>query len=50
MKNSNIGLIILAFVIGVPMFLLMEHPVFFWIVFVPIVVFGIIKFIMWLKK
>lgn len=44
------GLIILAFVIGVPVFLVMEHPVIFWVVFVPLVVFVIIKFIMWLKK
>lgn len=50
MKNSDAGLIILAFVIGVPAFLLMVYPVIFWIVFVPIVLFGIIKFIMWLNK
>lgn len=50
MKNSDTGLIILAFVIGVPIFLLMVYPVIFWIVFVPIVLFGVIKFILWLRK
>lgn len=49
-KSSDEGLIILAFVIGVPLFLMMEHPIFFWLVFVPVVVFGIVKLIMWLKK
>ena len=49
-KSDGIGLIVLAFVIGVPVFLLMEHPIIFWSIFVPIVVFGIVKFITWLKK
>ena len=40
----------LAFVIGIPVFLLMVHPIIFWLVFVPLVVFGIILFIAWLKK
>ena len=49
-KLDDTGLIILAFVIGVPIFLMMEYPIIFWLVFVPLVVFGIIKFITWLKK
>ena len=49
MKNNN-DLIILAFVIGVPVFLLMAHPFIFWLIFVPLAVLGIIKFITWLKK
>lgn len=49
MKNDG-GLIILAFVVGVPLFLLMEHPVIFWLIFVPICVVGIYGFIKWLKK
>lgn len=47
-KDSD--LIILAFVIGVPVFLLMVYPFIFWLIFVPLVVLGIIKFITWLKK
>ena len=47
-KDSD--LIILAFVIGVTVFLLMVYPFIFWLIFVPLVVLGIIKFITWLKK
>ena len=47
-KTSDSGLIILAFVIGIPVFLMMEHPVIFWLVFVPSVTFGIIRFINWI--
>ncbi len=49
-KSNNDGLIILAFVIGVPVFLLMVYPLLFWVVFVPLVALGIVKFITWLKK
>ena len=35
---------------GVPVFLLMAHPFIFWLIFVPLAVLGIIKFITWLKK
>lgn len=49
-KSGDGGLIILAFVIGVPVFLMMEYPIVFWIVFVPLVVFGIVKFITWFKR
>lgn len=45
-----IGLIIFALVVGIPLYLLFEHPVVFWIVLVPIAVYVIIKFITWLKK
>lgn len=44
------GIVILVFVIGVPLFLLFEHPLIFWLVFVPLAVMGIINFITWLKK
>ena len=37
-------------IIGIIMFFLMEHPVIFWLIVVPIVTFVIIKFITWLKK
>lgn len=51
MKTSdNSGLIIWAFVIGIPLFLLMEHPLVFWLVFIPLVIIGVTKFITWLKK
>lgn len=49
-KSDDTGLIVLVFVIGVPVFLLMEYPIIFWLVFLPIVVFGIVKFITWLNK
>ena len=49
-KSDNTGLIVLAFVIGVPIFLMMEYPIIFWLVFVPLVTYGIVKFITWLKK
>lgn len=50
MKSDDNGLIILALVVGTPLFLLMEHPIIFWFIFLPIVGFGIFKFIKWLKK
>lgn len=50
MKQSEDGLIILAFVIGVPAFLLIVYPVIFWLIFVPLVILGVIRFIKWLKK
>lgn len=49
-KSDNTGLIVLALVIGVPIFLMMEYPIIFWLVFVPLVTYGIVKFITWLKK
>ena len=44
------GLVLLVFLVGVPLFLLFEHPLIFWLIFVPIAVLTIIKFITWLKK
>ena len=37
-------------VIGIPIYLFFEHPVIFWMVFVPIATISIIKIIAWLKK
>ena len=37
-------------ILGTILFLLMEHPVFFWLVFVPLSIISIINFIAWLKK
>ena len=44
------NLIIWAFIIGVPVFLLMVHPVIFFLVFIPIVTIALARFIRWLKK
>lgn len=44
------GMLILIIVVGVPIFLLMEHPVIFWLIFLPLVVIGIVKFITWLRR
>ena len=49
-KKSDNGLIIWAFIIGVPAFLIMQHPIIFWLVFVPIVTFLVFKFVAWLKN
>ena len=49
-KSSDEGLIIWAFIIGIPAFLIMSHPIIFWLVFIPLVTMGIIKFITWLKR
>lgn len=49
-KSDDSGLIAWALVMGIPIYLLMEHPVIFWLIFVPIVVLGVMKFINWLKK
>ena len=49
-KKSDEGLIIWAFIIGVPAFLIMQHPIIFWLAFVPIVTFLVVKFITWLKS
>ena len=51
MNNSGDGgLIVLALVAGVPIYLLIERPIFFWLVFVPIAVCCIVSFIAWLKR
>ena len=44
------GLIVLAFVIGIPVFLLLVYPLVFWLVFVPLLILGTVKFVNWLKK
>lgn len=49
-KSSDSGVIALAFIVGLPVFLLMVHPLIFWLVYVPIVVILIMSFIGWLKK
>ena len=44
------GMVLLIIFVGVPLYLLMEYPVIFWVIFVPVALLGIIKFIAWLKK
>ena len=46
-KNSYGGIIILAFIIGIPVFLAMEHPLIFWLVFVPLVTFLLVRIMSW---
>ena len=36
--------------VGVPLYLLMEHPLIFWLVLVPLVIVFVWSFIRWLKK
>jgi hypothetical protein len=49
-KSSDEGLIVLALVLGIPIFLLMVYPIIFWLVFLPLAVILIMRFIGWLKK
>lgn len=44
-NKSDYGLIILAFIIGVPVFLAIENPVVFWVIFMPIAVYFVTKLI-----
>ena len=46
-KKSDGGIIILAFIIGIPVFLAMEYPAVFWLAFVPVVTFLVVRIIMW---
>lgn len=43
-------LLTIVCIIGVIAFLVMVYPLFFWLIFVPLVVVGVFKFITWLKK
>ena len=43
-------LLTVACIMGIVMFFLMEHPIIFWLIVVPIVAAVIIGFIRWLKK
>ena len=49
-KSNDSGLIGCVFIIGIPVLLLMEHPIIFFLVFLPLVVIGVISFINWLRK
>lgn len=43
-------LLTLVCCIGFIVFLIVEHPVFFWLILVPCVVVGIANFVIWLKN
>lgn len=49
-NESNGCLMTVVIIIGIPVFLLMVHPLIFWLVFLPLAVTGIVNFIKWLKK
>ncbi len=48
-SKNNDGFIILAFIIGIPVFLMFEYPIIFLLIFVPVVTVAVINFITWLK-
>lgn len=47
-KNANAGLFGLIVLVGIPLFLLMEHPWVFWCVFVPLVLILVIAMVKWI--
>lgn len=49
-KRKDDNTLFWVFVLGIPLFLLMVHPLIFWLVFVPLVIIGIVNFVNWLKK
>lgn len=48
--DGNGCLIFVIVVLGVPLFLLMNHPVFFFLVFLPLVCWGISALVKWFKN
>ena len=44
------GIVFLIFFVGIPLFLFFEHPLIFWLVFVPLAGLGILKLLKWFKK
>lgn len=51
MKRNNEGkAIVLALAIGTPIYLLMEHPLIFFAIFLPILILLVVSFIGWLKR
>lgn len=49
-KNNDPWVFCLAVFLGVPVFLLMVHPLIFFLLFVPLVIILILAIIGWLKK
>lgn len=49
-NNSDWRLILFVFIVGVPLFLIMNAPILFFLVVLPLAIIGIVKFIKWLKK
>ena len=48
--DGNGCLIFVIVVLGIPLFLLMNHPVFFFLVFLPLVYWGISALVKWFKN
>ena len=48
--DGNGCLIFVIGVLGIPLFLLMEHPVIFFLVFLPLVCWGVGALVNWFKK
>lgn len=48
--DGNGCLIFVIVVLGLPLFLLMNHPVFFFLVFLPLVCWGISALVKWFKN
>lgn len=48
--GMSAGLLIFTFAVGIPMMLLLEHPVVFWMIFLPLLIIGIVCLVYWLKK
>lgn len=49
-RKGDDGVIAFAFILGGAVFLLMVHPVIFWVIVIPLVSMGIIRLLAWLKK
>lgn len=48
--DGNGCLIFVIVVLGIPLFLLMEHPIIFFLVFLPLVCWGVGALVNWFKK
>ena len=44
------GLVLFIFIIGGAVFLLMVHPLIFWLIALPIAIILVINFVRWVKK
>ena len=49
-KKDDSWLIGLVLLVGAPLYLIMEHPLIFWLVFVPLTVILVCLVVQWFKK
>ena len=50
-ENGSLGCLgVFAIVLAIPIYLIMEHPVLFFLVILPVTVLGIIGIIRWILK